>query len=61
MRELSQIESLSDHACEQPSVERWNVLEPISGRWAWLTVFACCSQVVVEPEADEAESVQRAA
>ena len=61
MRELRQIESLSDHACQQPAVERWNVLEPISSHWAWLTVFACCSQVVIEAEADEADTVQRAA
>ncbi len=29
MRELSQIESPSEHSCEQPSIERWQVLEPL--------------------------------
>ena len=65
MREHIQIESLTEHACEQPAVERWQVLEPVSGRWSWMRVFGCCSQVVVEPfdEDDEQPTprVKRAA
>jgi hypothetical protein len=48
MRELIQIDSPSEHACGKPSMERWQVLEPISGRWSWMTVFSCCSQVSLE-------------
>src|SRR2546428_12847731 len=55
MRELVQIDSLSEHACGQPSVERWQVLEPVSGRWAWMRGVGCCSQVVVEPGEEEQE------
>ncbi|MDQ3809060.1 MAG: hypothetical protein M3336_02100 [Chloroflexota bacterium] len=64
MRELIQIASASEHACEQPSIERWQVLEPIHGRWSWMTVFQCCEQVALEaPSADEESSlpVRRAA
>jgi hypothetical protein len=63
MRELVQIDSLSEHACGQPSVERWQVLEPVSGRWSWMRVFGCCSQVVVEPgdEEQEQKRIRRAA
>jgi hypothetical protein len=60
MRELIQLESPSEHACEQPSVERWQVLEPIVGRWSWMIVFSCCDQLVLEPLADE-ERAKRAA
>jgi hypothetical protein len=60
MRELIQIESPSEHACEQPSIERWQVLEPIHGRWSWMTVFNCCDQLVLEPLAEE-ERIKRAA
>jgi hypothetical protein len=64
MRELVQIDSVSDHACGQPSIDRWEVFEPVSGRWSWMRVFGCCSQVVVEPmEQNEQEKprVKRAA
>jgi hypothetical protein len=63
MRELVQIESLSEHACGQPTIERWHVLEPVSGRWSWFRVFGCCNQVVVEASDDEKEQprVRRAA
>ena len=57
MREFVQIDSLNEHACGQPSIERWHVLEPVSGRWSWMRVFGCCNQVVVEP-ADEGAVVQ---
>jgi hypothetical protein len=63
MRELVQIESLSEHACGQPTIERWHVLEPVSGRWSWFRVFGCCDQVVVEPPDEEQQQprVRRAA
>ncbi len=66
MRELIQIDSSAMHACSSPQVERWHVLEPISGRWLWLKVYACCYQVLEEPslaqdQPDEAESVRKAA
>ena len=53
MREFVQIDSASDHACGQPSVERWHVLEPVSERWSWVRVFGCCKQVVFEPVEEE--------
>jgi hypothetical protein len=64
MRELVQITSLTEHACGQPSIERWHVLEPVSGRWSWMRVFSCCNQVVVEAgddKQDESQDVKRAA
>ena len=64
MRELIQIESASEHQCAQPSIERWQVLEPIHGRWSWMTVFNCCDQVAVEALPDEARGstpIKRAA
>jgi hypothetical protein len=63
MRELVQIDSASEHACGQPSIERWEVLEPVSGRWSWIRVFGCCNQVVVEIKDEEQEQprVRRAA
>jgi hypothetical protein len=64
MRELIHIESPLQHACDRPSIERWDVLEPISGRWSWMTVFGCCSQVAIEAAADgerPAQNVKRAA
>jgi hypothetical protein len=63
MREFVQIDSASDHACEQPSVERWQVLEPVSERWSWVRVYGCCKQVVFEPVEEEKEKprVKRAA
>jgi hypothetical protein len=63
MRELVQIDSLSEHACGQPSVERAHVLEPVSGRWSWMRVFGCCNQVVFEPGDDEQNqtTIKRAA
>ena len=61
MRELIQIESTSEHSCEQPSIERWQVLEPIHGRWSWMTVFNCCNQLVLEPLAEEERLSKRAA
>ena len=60
MRELIQIESPSEHSCEQPSIERWQVLEPMYGRWSWMTVFNCCNQLVVEPLPEE-DRIKRAA
>ena len=59
MRELLQIDSPSEHACEQPAIRRWEVLEPISGRWSWMTVFDCCYQVALEPIADAGEGEAR--
>ena len=62
MRELVQIDSPTDHACGQPSVERWHVLEPVSGRWSWMRVFGCCDQVIFEEDIDEDElPIKRAA
>jgi len=62
MRELHQIDSVSEHACGQPSIQRWEVLEPITGRWSWMRVFGCCDQVVVDLDGDEGElKVKRAA
>jgi hypothetical protein len=52
MRELVQIDSASEHACGQPSINRWHVLEPVSGRWSWVRVFDCCDQVVFEAVED---------
>jgi hypothetical protein len=64
MHELVQIDSVTEHACGQPSIERWNVLEPVSGRWSWMRVFGCCNLVLVEIADDEQEQpreVKRAA
>ena len=59
MRELIQIESASEHHCEQPSIERWQVLEPINGRWEWMTVFNCCDHVAIEALPDEEQGSTR--
>ena len=62
MRELVLIDSVSEHACGQASIQRWEVLEPITGRWSWMRVFGCCNQVVFDLESDEGDlEVQRAA
>ncbi len=64
MHELTEIETSASHSCKSPHVERWHVLEPVSGRWLWLKVYACCSLVYEEPsvaEADEAIEVRKAA
>jgi len=64
MRELVQIDSAVEHACGQPSINRWHVLEPVSGRWSWMRVFDCCDQVVFEPidaEQEDARLNKRAA
>ena len=62
MRELTEIEAPSEHACGQPAIRRQEVLEPVSGRWAWMTVFECCEQVAIERPADEqTKRVKRAA
>ena len=64
MRELIQIEAPAEHTCGQSSIQRWEVLEPIKGRWSWMTVFHCCDQVAIEPMAADGEedrSVRRAA
>jgi hypothetical protein len=63
MRELVQIDTLTDHACGQPTIERWHVLEPVSGRWSWMRVFGCCNQVIVEPsdENEDRREIKRAA
>jgi hypothetical protein len=55
MRELTQIDSPAEHACAAPldQAERWNVLEPVSGRWFWLLVFSCCGSVAEEFEEEE--------
>ena len=53
MRELVQIDSAAQHACGQPSIERWHVLEPVSGRWSWVRLFGCCEQVVFEAVDDD--------
>jgi hypothetical protein len=59
MRELIQIETPSEHACAQPAIRRWEVLEPVSGRWTWMTVFECCEQVAIEPPAEFEEGTRR--
>jgi len=62
MRELVQIDSISEHACGQPSIERWHVFEPVSGRWSWIRVFGCCDQLIVETDAPEQkDEIKRAA
>jgi len=64
MRELIQIESASEHDCTQPSIERWQVLEPIHGRWSWMTVFNCCDHVTIEAlsaEEQDSSRIKRAA
>ena len=63
MRELVQIDSPSEHAGGQPSIERLHVLEPVSMRWSWARVFGCCNQVAFEPVDDEQEhtDIKRAA
>jgi hypothetical protein len=62
MRELVQIDSIADHACERATIERWHVLEPVSGRWSWMRVFGCCDQVMVEPDEEQQPlNVKRAA
>jgi hypothetical protein len=64
MRELIQIESASDHDCAQPSIERWQVLEPMHGRWSWMTVFNCCNHVAIEALPDQEQGgapIKRAA
>jgi hypothetical protein len=63
MRELVLINSSSEHACGQPSIERWQVLEPVSGRWSWMRVYGCCEQVAVEPADQDTETkpIRRAA
>jgi hypothetical protein len=55
MRELTQIDSPAEHDCAAPpdEAERWNVLEPVSGRWFWLLVYGCCGRVAEEPEEEE--------
>lgn len=45
MQELTEIESPVAHACAQPRIERWNVLEPVTGRWSWMTAYLCCDLV----------------
>jgi hypothetical protein len=61
MRELTQIESPAEHDCPAPldQAERWNVLEPVSGRWFWLLVYSCCGRVA--EEAEEEDEIQKAA
>jgi hypothetical protein len=59
MRELIQIESPSEHACAHPSFERLEVLEPIPGRWSWITVFSCCERVAIEALPDAEQDTKR--
>jgi hypothetical protein len=62
MRELTQIDSPAEHDCTGPAdqAQRWNILEPVSGRWSWLVVFPCCGRVA--EQADEADAqIQQAA
>ncbi len=49
MRQLTEIDSSAPHGCKAPQVERWHVFEPVTGRWLWLKVYACCSLVYEEP------------
>jgi len=49
MQELTEIDTAVEHSCTSPSTERWNVFEPMSGRWSWLTVFRCCRRVAKDP------------
>jgi hypothetical protein len=55
MRELTQIDSPAEHDCATPldHAERWNVLEPVSGRWFWLLVYRCCDRVAEEVQEEE--------
>jgi hypothetical protein len=53
MSELVHIDSPSEHACEQPSIERLEVLEPVSGRWSWIRLFRCCNLAAVESNDEE--------
>ena len=50
MHELVEIDSPADHDCPNPQTQRWRVLEPISGRWSWMTVFDCCGKVFQEEQ-----------
>ena len=61
MRELTQIDSPAEHDCAAAGdqAQRWNVLEPVSGRWSWLVVFTCCGRIAEDPETDE--EMQKAA
>jgi hypothetical protein len=52
MQELTEIDTPSQHACDSPRIERWHILEPVSARWSWLTVYVCCGQVLEELAAD---------
>ena len=58
MRELVQIASLSEHACGQPSIERWHVFEPVSGRWSWMRVFRCCDQVITDIADEDGSTIE---
>ncbi len=61
MRELVEIEAAASHSCGSPKVERWHVLEPMSGRWIWLKVYACCHLVFQEPSVvDESQELAEA-
>lgn len=48
MQELTEIESTAAHTCAKPRTERWNVLEPVTGRWSWLTIHLCCNLLAEE-------------
>lgn len=59
MQELTQIDTPSVHACDAPRIERWHVVEPVSGKWSWLTAFLCCNQVHEEGEVAEPAPVRQ--
>ncbi|MGI9146644.1 MAG: hypothetical protein ACR2IK_08890 [Chloroflexota bacterium] len=49
MREFTELQILSDHACSTPQIERLEVYAPIRMQSGWLTIFRCCSQMYSEP------------
>ena len=49
MREFVELLILSDHACDEPRVERLEVYEPIRMETLWVQIFRCCSQAFSEP------------
>ncbi len=48
MREFTELQTLSDHACGNPHVEHLEVYEPIAMQTCWLTIFRCCSRIFSE-------------
>jgi hypothetical protein len=51
MREFTELQVLSDHACSNARVERLEVYEPIRMETLWISIFRCCAQIYSEPSA----------